>query len=84
MSTITTYNISTVGNPTEKSKETFRITLEKGGDGWIIITSPDLQSLITQGRTEEEAVRNAYEAVDLLLEEANSKKEFNLVEIEEE
>jgi len=86
MSTVTTYNksinLSMTGNPTEESKATYRIYLENGADGWIIVTSPDLQSLTTQGRTEDEAIKNAYEAVELLLEEASSKKDFNLVVIE--
>jgi predicted RNase H-like HicB family nuclease len=67
---------------TEQAKETYRIYLQKGQDGWIVVTSADLKALVTQGKTEDEAIGNAYEATELLLEESGQKKDFNLVVID--
>ena len=66
----------------QEAKETYRISLQKGQDGWLVVTSPDLKSLVTQGKNEEEAIANAYDAAQLLLEEAGTMKDFNLLVIE--
>jgi len=50
--------------PDNAAKITYKIYLNKGEDGWIVVTSPDMKSLITQGRNEDEAARNALEVVD--------------------
>jgi predicted RNase H-like HicB family nuclease len=90
MSVITTGNNASIPvkrdiaqNIAQDTKETYRIFLEKGLDGWIVVTSPDLKSLVTQGKTEDDAIANAYEATELLLEESGQKKEFNLVVIDQ-
>jgi predicted RNase H-like HicB family nuclease len=67
---------------TQEAKETYRISLKQGEDGWLIVTSPDLKPLVTQGKSEKEAISNAYEAAHLLQEEAGIMKDFNLVIIE--
>jgi hypothetical protein len=41
------------------------------GDRWISVIVPSLPGCMTQGLTEEEALRNAEEAIDLYLEVAN-------------
>jgi hypothetical protein len=41
------------------------------GDRWISVVVPKLPGYMTQGLTEEEALRNAEEAIDLYLEVAN-------------
>ena len=47
-----------------------------------VVTS-DLNALITQGKNEVEAIKNAYEAVQLLLEdEGSSKEDFNLLVVD--
>ncbi len=58
---------------------TYRIYLDKGEDGWIVVTSPDIKSLITQGQNEDEAIKNASEVIDLLIEEKELDKDFKLV-----
>jgi predicted RNase H-like HicB family nuclease len=45
-----------------------KIVLEKGLDGYIIAYCPALKGCVTQGKTEEEAIANLKEAVELWLE----------------
>lgn len=46
----------------------FKIILEQGMDGYIIAYCPSLKGCVTQGRTEEEAIENIKEAIELYLE----------------
>lgn len=45
-----------------------KIVLEEGMDGYIVAHCPALKSCVTQGRTEEEAIKNLKEAIELYLE----------------
>ena len=45
-----------------------KIVLEKGMDGYITAYCPALKGCVTQGRTEEEAINNLKEAIELYLE----------------
>jgi len=45
-----------------------KIVLEKGMDGYIVAYCPALKGCVTQGRTEEEAIENIKEAIELYLE----------------
>ena len=45
-----------------------KVVLEKGMDGYIVAHCPALKGCITQGRTEEEAIENIKEAIQLYLE----------------
>ncbi len=45
-----------------------KIILEEGMDGYIIAHCPALKSCVTQGRTEDEALQNIKEAIELYLE----------------
>ncbi len=45
-----------------------KIVLENGMDGYITAYCPALKGCVTQGRTEEEAVKNLKEAIELYLE----------------
>lgn len=45
-----------------------KIVLEKGTDGYIVAYCPALKGCVTQGRTEEEAIANIKEAIELYLE----------------
>ena len=45
-----------------------KIVLEKGMDGYITAYCPALKGCVTQGRTEEDAVNNLKEAIELYLE----------------
>ena len=46
----------------------FKIVLEKGMDDYIVAYCPALKGCVTQGRTEEEALENIKEAIELYLE----------------
>jgi len=46
----------------------YTVVLEPGEDGWIVVHCPALPGLWTQGRTREEALTNAREAIELTLE----------------
>lgn len=43
----------------------FRVVLEKDEDGIVIATVPSLPGCISQGKTEEQAIANIREAIDL-------------------
>ena len=45
-----------------------KVVLEKGMDGYIVAHCPALKGCVTQGRTEEEAIENIKEAIQLYLE----------------
>ena len=45
-----------------------KIVLEKGMDGYIVAYCPSLKGCVTQGHTEEEAIQNIKEAIELYLE----------------
>ena len=54
-----------------KRTRAYRIQLTKDeDDGRIVVTSPDLAGLVTDGKDEKEAVINAFEAIEALLESA--------------
>lgn len=45
-----------------------KIVLEQGMDGYIVAHCPALKGCVTQGRTEEEALKNIKEAIELYLD----------------
>jgi len=45
-----------------------KVVLEKGMDGYIVAYCPALKACVTQGQTEEEAIKNIKEAIELYLE----------------
>ena len=46
----------------------FKVVLEKGMDGYIVAYCPSLKGCVTQGSTEEEAIENIKEAIELYIE----------------
>ena len=46
----------------------FTVILEEGEDGYIVVTVPALPGCVTQGKTKEEALKNAKEAIELYLD----------------
>ncbi|MEP0813899.1 MAG: type II toxin-antitoxin system HicB family antitoxin [bacterium] len=44
------------------------VTLEDYGDGWIVAECPSIPGCVSQGRTEDEALANIREAIELCLE----------------
>ena len=63
-------------------KQSYHIIIEKDEDGRFLVTSPDVQGLVTDGATEDEAVKNAYEAVRGIIEGHGLTHEFNLIIVE--
>ncbi len=45
-----------------------KVIIEKGEDGYFVARCPSLKSCWSQGKTEEEALRNIREAIELYLE----------------
>ncbi len=45
-----------------------KIVIENGMDGYITAYCPALKGCITQGKTEQEAIKNLKEAIELYLE----------------
>jgi len=41
----------------------FHVTVERAEDGWVVVECPALPGCVSQGRTEEEALRNIKEAI---------------------
>jgi predicted RNase H-like HicB family nuclease len=84
MSLITTKpNITIPEFQVTQSKTTYRVYLDPEEEGCFVVTSPDLNALVTQGKNEVQAIKNAYEAVQLLLEDGGSSKEdFNLLVVD--
>lgn len=48
--------------------EKFTAVFERGEDGWILATCPEVPGAITQGRTIEEARENLKDAIHMMLE----------------
>jgi predicted RNase H-like HicB family nuclease len=51
------------------------VLLRPGEDGYIIVECPSLPGCISQGKTEEEALANIKEAIDLWVEDAEMHDE---------
>lgn len=47
--------------------DVFKAALEPGPDGYIVVRCPSLKGCVSQGRTEEEALSNIREAIELYL-----------------
>ena len=45
-----------------------KVVIEKGENGYFVAHCPALKSCWTQGKTEEEALKNIREAIELYLE----------------
>ena len=43
----------------------YRVVIERDESGWFVVSVPTLRGCYTQGKTREEAVANAREAIDL-------------------
>ena len=46
----------------------FPVTLYQDEDGWYVVECPTVPGCMSQGKTEEEALRNVQEAIQLCLE----------------
>jgi len=45
-----------------------KVIIEKGKDGYFVAYCPSLKSCWSQGKTEDEALKNIREAIELYLE----------------
>jgi predicted RNase H-like HicB family nuclease len=52
----------------------FKVVIEKGEDGYYVVTVPSLPGCISQGKTKEEALENIKEAIELYLEVLQEKE----------
>jgi len=52
----------------------FKVVVEKGEDGYYVVTVPSLPGCISQGKTKEEALKNIKEAIELYLEVLQEKE----------
>ena len=52
-----------------KPRESYRVLLEKGMDGWIVAKCTDVKGAISQGKNKDEALRNIVEAISAILED---------------
>lgn len=78
-----TYNLPGISFRTDELsksvlRKSYRIVLEKDEDGRVVVRSPDLQGVVTDGADEKEAIKNAFEAVNAILETRGLSKEYNL------
>lgn len=65
--------------PTSTTAKTYRIILEQDEDGRIVAKCLDLQGVVTDGETENEAIKNVCEAIEAMLEARSLDKDFNLI-----
>ena len=49
------------------------VLLQPGEDGYIVVKCPSLPGCISQGKTEEEALVNIKEAIELWIEDAEAR-----------
>lgn len=68
-------SIQQVNNTEGKHGTSYNLVLEKGEGVWILAHCEELH-VHTQGKTQDEAVRNAIEAIETMLE---TDKEFSLI-----
>lgn len=73
------YEYDTPTGHTGSEKMVYRVILKAVEDGRFVATCPDLQGVVTDGATEEEAMKNVRYAIsDMLAVLGKSNKEFNL------
>lgn len=58
--------------------EVYFVELKQDEDGRFVATVPALPGVVTDGATEDEALDNAREAIDAMLESLGTKKAFML------
>ncbi|MDZ7399588.1 MAG: type II toxin-antitoxin system HicB family antitoxin [candidate division KSB1 bacterium] len=56
-------------------KNDIQIIIEKGDDGYFVVHCPTIKACWSQGKTQNEALKNIQEAIDLYLSEEQSKSQ---------
>jgi len=59
--------------------QTYYIKMQTDEHDGFIVTCPDLQGVVTSGKTESEAIKNAYDAVQTMLEARSIDNKFQLL-----
>lgn len=59
------------------------LLVEKGQDGFYVVSCPVLEGCYTQGKTIDEALRNIREVIDLILEEKSAQESLRDYDPEE-
>lgn len=59
------------------------ITLEKGEDGYIVAECPAIPGCVSQGKTEQEAIKNIKEAIEACLDVRAEKGMPLIVDVRE-
>ncbi len=62
--------------------EFYSIKLVQDEDGRFVATVPELQGVISDGATKDEAMANVHEAIEAMLESMGQQKAFMLIAIE--
>lgn len=57
---------------------TYRVNVERGEDGRLVATSPDIQGFVTDAGDEKELMKNIQEVVDLFEEEGIVKRPYSI------
>lgn len=61
----------------------YRVSLERGVDGWIIAKCLDIEGAISQGKTVDQALKNIVEAISAILEaRGEGQREFLITWVE--
>lgn len=74
-SLVSTNTISEMDSKIEKPTYIFKIIKDED-DGRFIITCPNLQGVVTDGKDEIEALKNGIDALNIILEARNMDKEY--------
>ena len=70
-------NIDTFTTPQNIHRTTFELQIRKGTDGYVIAKCQELH-VVSQGKTESDAVMDAVEFMESVLEESGKEKSFSL------
>jgi len=66
-------------SPTSNQVETYQIILNQDEDGRYVATCPDLPGVVTDGASEDEALKNVTEAILAMQESKGIKKDFMII-----
>lgn len=65
-------------SPVTQLKASYVLRMRHAPDGRVIVRCSNLQGVVTDGSNEDEALLNAIEAIDGMLEARNLDKEYNI------
>ncbi len=66
--------------PQSRLRNSYRVIIQHGQDGWLVARCLDVKGAISQGKTNDEALRNIIEAISAVLEETTGQEsEFTVI-----